>query len=392
MKKARFRRRSWALLTAGLLTLAVGVTAGGVASAQSKSLTVGSKDFSGAQAISQAYGQALENKGYDISFKDNLGATEIVYKALENGDLDGYADYQGTLLTYLGGTPTGDSAETYKALTAKLAGTDITVSKPAPAVDVNGFYVTKDTAKKYKLKKVSDLTKQSSKLTFGGPPECEERPLCLGDTSQQLYGLEFSEVKKLDAGGPITVQALEDGDIDVAPPLHRQQRDPEGRGVAQGRQGPAARRQPGLRHQPGQGHEGDHERPQRGLGEVEHRGVQQDVARHQREQGRPVRRGGRLPEEERSGIGTPSPSLAPCALGRAAASDGDQVFSRLAITLTVVATITAPNRNEMSACRSTSSAHLASGDVGVGHLERHADREGGVREVDVVGPLVRPSS
>ncbi len=215
MKKARFRRRSWALLTAGLLTLAVGVTAGGVASAQSKSLTVGSKDFAGAQAISQAYGQALENKGYDISFKDNLGATEIVYKALENGDLDGYADYQGTLLTYLGGTPTGDSAETYKALTAKLAGTDITVSKPAPAVDVNGFYVTKDTAKKYKLKKVSDLTKQSSKLTFGGPPECEERPLCLGDTSQQLYGLEFSEVKKLDTGGPITVQALEDGDIDV---------------------------------------------------------------------------------------------------------------------------------------------------------------------------------
>ena len=133
--------------------------AGGVASAQSKSLTVGSKDFSGAQAISQAYGQALENKGYDISFKDNLGATEIVYEALENGDLDGYADYQGTLLTYLGGTPTGDSAETYKALQAKLAGTDITVSKPAPAVDVNGFYVTKDTAKKYKLKKVSDLTK-----------------------------------------------------------------------------------------------------------------------------------------------------------------------------------------------------------------------------------------
>jgi osmoprotectant transport system substrate-binding protein len=214
MIQARFRRRSWALLTAGLLILAVTLSAG-VASAQSKSLTVGSKDFSGAQAISQAYGQALENKGYDISFKDNLGATEIVYEALKNGDLDGYADYQGTLLTYLGGTPTGDSATTYKALQAKLAGTDIVASKPAPAVDVNGFYVSKDTAKKYKLKNVSDLKKVASKLTFGGPPECEDRPLCLGDTSQQLYGLDFSEVKKLDAGGPITVQALEDGDIDV---------------------------------------------------------------------------------------------------------------------------------------------------------------------------------
>jgi osmoprotectant transport system substrate-binding protein len=209
-------RRTWALLAAGVLTLVVGLTAGGVASAQTTSLTVGSKDFSGAQAISQAYGQALENKGDDITFKDNLGATEIVYKALENGDLDGYADYQGTLLTYLGGEPTSNSAETYKALQAKLAGTGIVASKPAPAVDVNGFYVTKATAKKYKLSKLSDLTKVAPKLVFGTTPECEERPLCLGDKSQQLYGLKFKEVKKLDEGGPITVQALEDNDVQVA--------------------------------------------------------------------------------------------------------------------------------------------------------------------------------
>jgi osmoprotectant transport system substrate-binding protein len=209
-------RRTWALLTAGLLTLLVGLTAGGVASAQTKSLTVGSKDFSGAQAISQAYGQALENKGYDISFKENLGATEIVYKALQNGDIDGYGEYQGTLLEFLGGTPTGDTAATYKALQAKLAGSDITVSKPAPALDVNGFYVSKATAKKYKLSKLSDLTKVAPKLVFGTTPQCEERPLCLGDTEQQLYDLKFKEVKKLDTGGPITVKALEDGDIDVA--------------------------------------------------------------------------------------------------------------------------------------------------------------------------------
>jgi osmoprotectant transport system substrate-binding protein len=222
MTKARNRRRSWAaVLTVGVLALVVSMTAADAASAQSKSLTVGSKDFAGAQAISQAYGQALENEGYDISFKENLGATEIVYKALENGDLDGYADYQGTLLTYLGGAPTGDSATTYQALTDKLEGTDIVASKPAPAVDVNGFYVTKKTAKKYHLDSVSDLKRVDDKLTFGGPPECEDRPLCLGaaDTGlseQELYGLQFSDVKKLDAGGPITVKALDDGDIDVA--------------------------------------------------------------------------------------------------------------------------------------------------------------------------------
>ena len=90
----------WPSLTAAWSAL----SPAGARRRQTKSLTVGSKDFAGAQALSQAYGQALEARSYDITFKDNIGATEIVYPALENGDLDGYADYQGTLLTYLGGT------------------------------------------------------------------------------------------------------------------------------------------------------------------------------------------------------------------------------------------------------------------------------------------------
>jgi len=216
-RTSRTSRSVWKLVTVGLaLALLPTALFAGTADAQAKSLTVGAKDFAGAQAISQAYSQALEAKRYDIDFKDNLGGTEIVYAALKNGDLDAYADYQGTLLTYLGGSGSGDSAATYKLLLAKLKGTDIVASKPAPAVDVNGFYVTKDTAKKYKLKTVSDLAKQASKLTFGGPPECETRDPCLGPRSQQLYGLDFKSVSKLDPGGPLTVQALEDGDIDVA--------------------------------------------------------------------------------------------------------------------------------------------------------------------------------
>ena len=219
MSKSRTSRTSRSvgkLLTFGLVVALLPTALfAGSASAQARSLTVGSKDFSGAQALSQAYGQALDAKGYDIGYKENIGATEIVYAALKNGDLDAYADYQGTLLTYLGGTPSGDSAKNYIALLAKLKGTGIVASKPAPAIDVNGFYVTKATAKKYKLKTLSDLAKVSDKLTFGGPPECQDRPLCLGTTSQQLYGFNFKNVSKLDPGGPLTVQALEDGDIDV---------------------------------------------------------------------------------------------------------------------------------------------------------------------------------
>jgi osmoprotectant transport system substrate-binding protein len=192
----------------------VGATAG-IAGAAGPSLTVASQNFPGAQILSQVWGQALKAKGYDITFKDTLGPREVVYPALKNGEIDAESEFQGTLVTFLGGTPTTNSQSTYKALVAKLAGTGLVASAPAPAVDVNGFFVMKKTASKYKLKTVSDLAKVAPKLSFGGPQECEVRPLCLGPKEQQVYGLKFKDVKKLDSGGPITVSSLTNGDIDV---------------------------------------------------------------------------------------------------------------------------------------------------------------------------------
>lgn len=215
MKKLRMRRAG---LTLGAMAFAIAfvVATGGAAIAGGdKALTIGSKDFEGAQLLSQAWGQALEDKGYDISFEDQIGPTEVIYESLTNGDIDAYGEYQGTLLTYLGGEPTGDSEETYGLLQDALDGSGFVASEPAPAVDVNGFYVTKKTAKKLKLETLSDLAEVADELVFGGPQECVERPLCLGDTSQELYGFEFQEVRALDTGGPITATALEDGDIDV---------------------------------------------------------------------------------------------------------------------------------------------------------------------------------
>ncbi|MDP9335601.1 MAG: ABC transporter substrate-binding protein [Actinomycetota bacterium] len=177
-------------------------------------IVVGQKDFAGAQLLSQLYGKALAAKGFKVTYK-NLGPTEVTYAALKNGQIDLYGEYQGTLLVSLKGTPTGDAATTNAALQAKVSADGVKASSASTALDVNGFYVTKATAAKYNLSKVSDLTAVASQLTFGGPPECQQRPLCLGATEQQLYNLTFKTVKKLDAGGPITNKALKDGSIDV---------------------------------------------------------------------------------------------------------------------------------------------------------------------------------
>ena len=63
--------------------------------------------------------------------------------------------------------------------------------------------------------RTSDLAIFNGTQVVGGPPECPNREFCLIGL-QSLYGLDFLEFKPLDVGGPITVTALESGEIDVA--------------------------------------------------------------------------------------------------------------------------------------------------------------------------------
>jgi len=210
-------RRAWWTRAAVAASCTVVIVLGALpAGAQQLSLRMASKNFTGAQVLSQVYGQALAARGARVTFAEAVGPTEVVFPALKAGTFDAYADYQGTLLTYLGGTPNSSSAKTHAALVAKLAGTGLTVSDAAPAVDVNGFYVTRPTSTKYKLRTVSDLAKVAPRLTLGGPPECRTRPLCLGDASQRAYGLRFKSVVPIDPDGLATQRALHKRAIDVA--------------------------------------------------------------------------------------------------------------------------------------------------------------------------------
>ena len=54
----------------------------------------------------------------------------------------------------------------------------------------------------------------ASQLVLGGPPECPQRPFCLKGL-EDTYGLQFKEFKPLDVAGPLTVEALKNGDIQV---------------------------------------------------------------------------------------------------------------------------------------------------------------------------------
>ena len=178
-------------------------------------IKIGSANFSESALVAEIYAQALEAEGYGVDRKLNIGSREIYKPALESGELDLLPEYIGTMLTFLGGEASSDSAATHSALQAAWEPEGISILDFAPAQDKNGLVVTKATAEELGVSRTSDLANFNGTLVFGGPPECPNREFCLIGL-QSLYGLDFLEFKPLDVGGPITVTALESGEIDVA--------------------------------------------------------------------------------------------------------------------------------------------------------------------------------
>jgi osmoprotectant transport system substrate-binding protein len=96
-----------------------------------------------------------------------------------------------------------------------MASRGLTVLAASPAQDQNGIVVTGETATRFGLHTISDLGPVAPQMAFGGPPECSERPLCLGGLVS-LYGLRFESFVPLDEGGVLTVAALQAGQVQAA--------------------------------------------------------------------------------------------------------------------------------------------------------------------------------
>ena len=189
---------------------------GGSQQNQQSSITIGSTNFSEQLILAQMYAAVLEKAGVDVQTRLNLGAREVVFPALEKGDIDLLPEYTGAALSFLDPEATAvEPQEVLTALRSKLEPKSLVALDPTPAEDKDAFAVTKETAEKYNLQKISDLEPVAGQLVIGGPPELKTRPAGLPGL-KKLYGIEFKEFKALDAGGPLTVSALKKGDIDVA--------------------------------------------------------------------------------------------------------------------------------------------------------------------------------
>jgi osmoprotectant transport system substrate-binding protein len=127
-----------------------------------KTITVGSTNFYEQEILGELFAQVFEANGFAVERKFQLGNREIVFPALEAGEIDVLAEYAATALEYVNGgagEASTDPAATVAKLRERLAPKGLTALDPAPATDQNGFVVTKATAEKYGIATLSDLAK-----------------------------------------------------------------------------------------------------------------------------------------------------------------------------------------------------------------------------------------
>jgi osmoprotectant transport system substrate-binding protein len=181
-------------------------------------ITVGSFNFPESVLLAYLYADTLAGKGYPVRVLPNLGTRELVDPALMAGLVQLVPEYTGSALEFASLDrvhATANVATTASALATSMAGRGLVAGRPAAAQDGNAIVVTAATAARYHLRTISDLARVARRLVFGGPPECPERLYCLPGLRLR-YGLRFREFVPLDAGGPLTRQALTAGDIHVA--------------------------------------------------------------------------------------------------------------------------------------------------------------------------------
>jgi osmoprotectant transport system substrate-binding protein len=199
-----------------LLMLGAACGSGGGAG-EGDRVVVGAVTIAENQIVAEMYARVLERAGYEVDREFNYQNRERLLPDLESGNIDLAPEYLASLLTAVDpdASPSSDPAENIARLEPLLAEEDLTLLEPSEANDTNAFVVTRETASRYDLESVSDLEPHESELALGGPPECPERTFCI-EGLREVYGIEFEDFRPLDPGGPLTVAALQSGEVDVA--------------------------------------------------------------------------------------------------------------------------------------------------------------------------------
>ncbi len=192
-------------------------TAGGDTAA-STTVKVGSAGFPEAEIIAELYAQVLEADGISVERNMQIGAREAYIAALEDGSVDLLPEYTGNLLQFWDSEATAKTPDEVLSALREAVPEGMRILEPSSAENKDTYVVTAKFSTDNGVTSLADLAGYDGPLRIAANPELPERPFgpvgLTGTYGVPAGNIEFTPID--DGGGPLTVQALTDGDVDMA--------------------------------------------------------------------------------------------------------------------------------------------------------------------------------
>jgi osmoprotectant transport system substrate-binding protein len=183
----------------------------GTAASAGPTVVIGTKNFTEEYILGQLYKQALEAKGFNVSYKENIGSTELIDTALTSGKINFYPEYTGVIVAVVGhvNKPATSARQIYLDAKKIQEKRGFTLFNMTPFYDRDEIGVLTTTAKKYGLKTVGDLKKVPN-LSIAALPEFSTRLQGLVGL-KQVYGI--TKVKFVPLASISAYKLLDDGNV-----------------------------------------------------------------------------------------------------------------------------------------------------------------------------------
>jgi osmoprotectant transport system substrate-binding protein len=221
-EKTMFTAKNKGWLAAGVVMVGAALALSGCASgdpldagtndaADGDTIVIGSQAYYSNEIIAEIYAQALENAGFEVERKFNIGQRDAYLPELEAGNVSLFPEYTGNLLQFYSPDTTATSSDDVYAELKDALPDGLTVLDQSPATDQDSYNVTKEFADENNLTTIASLADVTVPLTLGGNSELADRPY--GPTGlKDRYGVDVA----FTATGDTTVEDLLAGTVNIA--------------------------------------------------------------------------------------------------------------------------------------------------------------------------------
>ena len=212
VEKSRRPGRAAGLLAAGAaLVAALAFLATG---ARQQAVVVGSKNFTEQVILGEIVAAALEDRGFHVDRRLNLGGTQVCHEAVTSGQLDVYVEYTGTALTDILKRPVrSDPAVVLEDVRAAYRPLGLRVGAPLGFNNTFALVMRRQEAERRGIRRISDLAAHAAALRVGLFGEFLERQDGMPGLLQ-TYGFRLGvRPREMDMG--LIYPALAAGQVDL---------------------------------------------------------------------------------------------------------------------------------------------------------------------------------